>query len=211
MVLPVFLQAPWVHLQPISACLFSFVILAGAIALDNFFSNRWEFVASLMAGVSASWLGGCLFWGWLREYPLWHLPVEAIALPIALLVIGGRWRIGAAFYLASLLGTAFTDLMMLATGVMDSWPKVVKASFLNAPDLLNETANKLLTLQSIFYLILAAVLILIIARWMRFKSHQTSESASAWMVASAALTTTLWVDGLFLITALLEPKLSGLI
>ena len=209
--LPVFLQAPWVHLQPISACLFSFVIFGGAIAIDSFLSDRWGFVASLMAGVSASWLGGCLFWGWLREYPLWHLPVEAIVLPIALFALGGRWRIGAAFYLASLLGTAFTDLMMLVTGVMDSWPKVVKASFLNAPDLLNETAKKLLTLQSIFSLILAGLLVLIIARWMRAKSEKSFESAPAWIVSSAALTTTLWVDGLFLITALLEPKLSGLI
>jgi len=34
---------------------------------------------------------------------------------------------------------------------------------------------------------------------------------STWSMAGAVLVTTVWVDGLFLITALLQPGLSGLI
>ena len=210
-VLPVFLQAPWVHLHPISACLFTFVLLGAGIALVRFGGEKWSRAGSLLVGVSGSWLGGCLFWGWLREHPVMHLPVEAIALPLAFVGLETRWRIGAGFYLSCLLGTAFTDLMMLITGVMNSWPEVVQASLPEAPSLLHETAEKLFQPQPIVLLILAAILIVLIANLMRERAILHTPSGSTWLVASAALTTTLWVDGLFLLTALIQPRLSGLI
>ncbi len=210
-VLPVFLQASWVHLHPISACLFTFVLLGCGFALVRFGGDKWSRAGSLLVGVSGSWLGGCLFWGWLREHPVMHLPVEAIALPLAFVGLETRWRIGAGFYLSCLLGTAFTDLMMLFTGVMSAWPDVVKASLVDAPQLLHETAQHLFKPQSIFLLIVAAALIILIANLMRARALPYSPSGNTWLVASAALTTTLWVDGLFLLTALVEPRLSGLI
>ena len=210
-VLPVFLQAPWVHLYPISACLFTFVLLGSGFFLVHFGGDKWSRVGSLLVGVSASWLGGCLFWGWLRVHPVLHLPVEAFALPLAFVGLGTRWRIGASFYLSCLLGAAFTDLMMLLTGVIDYWPEVVKASLLEAPQLLHESAQKLFQLQSIFMLMIAAFSIFFIAKLMRERAILHAPSGSAWLVASAALTTTLWVDGLFLVTAFVEPRLSGLI
>ncbi len=210
-VLPVFLQAPWVHLYPISACLFTFVLLGFGVSLVHFGGNKWSRAGSLLVGVSGSWLGGCLFWGWLREHPVMHLPVEAIALPLAFVGLETRWRIGSSFYLSCLLGTALTDLMMLFTGVMHSWPEVVNASFVEAPDLLHETAEMLFQPQQIFLLILAGILIAFIANLMRQRAILHTTSGSAWLVASAALTTTLWVDGLFLLTAFVQPRLSGLI
>lgn len=210
-VLPVFLQAPWVHLHPISACLFTFVLLGCGVALVQFGGEKWSKAGSLLVGVSGSWLGGCLFWGWLREHPVMHLPVEAIAMPLAFVGLETRWRIGAGFYLSCLLGTAFTDLMMLFTGVMNSWPDVVKAPVIDASGLLHETAEQLFNFRSICLLILAAVLIVIIANLMRERGVLHTPSGSTWLVASAALTTTLWVDGLFLLTALVQPRLSGLI
>ncbi len=210
-VLPVFLQAPWVHLYPISACLFTFVLLGSGIALVRFGGNKWSRAGSLLIGVSGSWLGGCLFWGWLRDHPVMHLPVEAIALPLAFVGLETRWRIGSSFYLSCLLGTAFTDLMMLFTGVMNSWPEVVNASFGDAPQLLHQTAEKLFRLQPIVLLIFAAILIAFIANLMKQRAILHKPSGSAWLVASAALTTTLWVDGLFLLTAFAQPSLSGLI
>ena len=83
-VLPVFIQAPWVRLYPLSACLFTSVILLSGICLVHFGKEKWEITGSLLVGVSGSWLGGCLFWGWLRGQPVWHLPVESIALPFAI-------------------------------------------------------------------------------------------------------------------------------
>ncbi len=210
-VLPVFLQAPWVHLHPVSACLFTFVLLGLGFGLVQFGGQRWSQAGSLLVGVSGSWLGGCLFWGWLRSYPVLHLPVEAVALPLAFVGLDTRWRVGAGFYLACLLGTGFTDLMMVFTGVMNRWPLVVGATFQNAPELLHQTAEELLKPWPAFLLILAAVLIVLLARLMRVRANLNSPSGSMWLVASAALTTTLWIDGLFLLTALLQPRLSGLI
>ena len=128
-VLPVFVQAPWVHVFPFSAFLFSFILFFLGFYLLKFCSDRWSSIGSLLVGVSWSWLGGCLFWGWLRAHPVWHLPVEAIALPIAVSLLKTRWKIGASFYLASLLGTAFTDVMIVLTGVMKAWPEVRCAFF----------------------------------------------------------------------------------
>ncbi len=210
-VLPVFLQAPWVHLQPISACLFTFVLLSIGVALVHFGEDTWANPGSLLVGVSGSWLGGCLFWGWLRSHPVMHLPVEAMAMPLAFVGLGTRWRIGAGFYLSCLLGAAFTDVMMLFTGVMHSWPVVVQAPLSEASQLLNETAKELIKPQSILLLVIASALIIWIATLMKQRATVHSPAGSTWLVASTALMTTLWVDGLFFLTALIQPKLSGLI
>ncbi len=210
-VLPVFVQAPWVHIYPVSALLFTLVLLALGFSLDQLISKRYMYVGELLVGVSGSWLGGCLFWGWLREFPVWHLPVESIALPLACVGLYTRWRIGASFYLASLLGTAFTDLMILLTGVMKSWPEVVRASLQDAPRLLHLTALELLSIEKIILLISAALLIALISYLMNKRAEVDSHFKQTWMVASAALITTLWVDGLFFLTTLIEPQLSGLI
>ena len=210
-VLPVFVQAPWVHVFPFSAFLFSFIIFFLGFYLLQFCSDRWSYVGSLLVGVSWSWLGGCLFWGWLRAHPVWHLPVESIALPLALSLLETRWKIGASFYLASLLGTAFTDLMIVLTGVMKFWPKVVDAPFAEASDILSFTASKLLTPLSLISILIAACLIIFMSNWMTKQSRIKNEFCDAWLVSSAALTTTLWVDALFFMTTLIQPQLSGLI
>ena len=210
-VLPVFVQAPWVHVFPFSAFLFSFIIFFLGFYLLKFCSDRWISVGSLLVGVSWSWLGGCLFWGWLRAHPVWHLPVESIALPIAVSLLKTRWGIGASFYLASLLGTAFTDVMIVLTGVMKAWPQVVEASFSEASKILSFTAAELLEPFSLLAIFIAALLIILIANWMNQQSKIDSLSSDAWLVSSSALTTTLWVDGLFFATTLIQPQLSGLI
>ena len=210
-VLPVFVQAPWVHVFPFSAFLFSFIIFFLGFYLLNFSAQQWSSVGSLLVGVSWSWLGGCLFWGWLRAHPVWHLPVESIALPIALSLLRTRWKIGASFYLASLLGTAFTDVMIVLTGVMKSWPKVVEASFSEASRILSLTAEQLFAPSSLMAIFIAALLIIWIANWMTQQSKREPAFCDAWLVSSAALTTTLWVDGLFFATTLIQPQLSGLI
>ncbi len=210
-VLPVFLQAPWVHFHPLSALLFTFVLLGIGIFLVQYCHEKWFRIGSLIVGVSGSWLGGCLFWGWLRMHPVMHLPVEAIALPFAFVGLSTKWRMGAAFYLSCLLGTAFTDLMMVITGVMSSWPQVVAAPLDQAAQILNKTSLQLFTFPILLGILLAASLIIFLSDQMNQRGRIISLSGSAWLVAGTALTTTLWVDGLFLLTALIQPKLSGLI
>ena len=210
-VLPVFIQAPWVHIYPISALLFTIVFLGLGFVLIRFSPDRYLNIGSLLIGISGSWLGGCIFWGWLRSYPIWHLPVESIALPIAIAGLNTRWRLGSGFYLASLLGTAITDFMIVCTGVMKSWPDVVNANFQNASIILHQTSEELISPEKILLLIAAASLILFLATLMNKKAYTSIVFKDTWLVASAALITTLWVDGLFFITTLFEPQLSGLI
>ncbi len=210
-VLPVFLQAPWVHFYPLSALLFTFVLLITGVFLRQVIAGRWTVVGSFVVGVAGSWLGGCLFWGWLRSYPILHLPVEAIALPCACIGLGTKWKIGSAFYLSSLLGTALTDLVMALSGVIQEWPRVVNAPINEAGLILSQAASRLWTPYSMILLTGTAFLIIFISDQMHRRGNINTNSGQAWLVASAALSTTLWVDGLFVLTTLFQPKLSGLI
>ena len=117
-ILPIFVQAPWVRLEPISALCFTFIILLGVFILYKKRPNKWFIVTSLLLGVSGSWLGGCLFWGWLSPFPILHIPVEAVALPLALIGLGTNWKIGSSFYISSLFGTAVTDITIFLIGIM---------------------------------------------------------------------------------------------
>ena len=74
-ILPIFVQAPWVRFAPNSALCATFFILAAAFLFSRKEGDKWFIVSSLLLGVSGSWLGGCLFWGWLSAYPILHIPV----------------------------------------------------------------------------------------------------------------------------------------
>ncbi|WP_315858145.1 DUF3120 domain-containing protein [Cyanobium sp. Morenito 9A2] len=204
--LPVFLQAPWVRLQPFSAALFTLPLLLGGLILERHGSGAWKTVGPLLVGFSGSWLGGCLFWGWCREHPLWHLPIEAFALPLALTGLTGRWRLAGSFYLASLLGTACTDGVMAISGVMGLWPAVLQAPANQAAPLLHQAALAVLQPPCLLLVLGVAAGLLTCCRWGWRQHHD-----QAWRVAAAALATTMAVDGLFLGVALLAPRLSGLI
>ncbi len=94
---------------------------------------------------------------------------------------------------------------------MDRWPNVVNAEINQAPQLLRETADQLMHPQPILALILVGVVIVLLSSFMQEKAFLDQENRNAWLIASSALKTTLWIDGLFLITALIQPGLSGLI
>ena len=142
--LPVFLQAPWVRLAPLTATLFTAALLTAGILLEQQFRGRYGEAGSLLVGFSGSWLAGCLFWGWCRLHPIWHLPIEAFALPLALAGLRSRWRLGCALYLGSLLGTAATDAAIAATGLMPLWPQVLAAAPADAALLLQQAGQRVL-------------------------------------------------------------------
>lgn len=201
---PVFLQAPLVRLAPMAAALGTLPLLVGALALAFHPNPNRQRVGMLLVGFAGSWLGGSLFWGWCRAYPVWHLPIEGFALPLALGGLQTRWRIGAWFYLGSLLGTALTDALIAATGLMPFWPLVVGAKGGLAARLLQEAAQGLLHPLPLLAIALAGV-------WILQLSRLLWRGDGAQRAASAALATTVVVDGLFLGAALLAPRLSGLI
>jgi hypothetical protein len=202
--LPVFLQAPWVRLAPFSATLFTAPLLGLALVLAHHPAARVRRCGELLVGFCGSWLAGCLFWGWLRLHPLWHLPIEAFALPLALTGLRSRWKLACGFYLGSLLGTAFTDAAMAATGVMPYWPQVLSASPAEAPLLLQAAAQQVLAPLPLGLVLLCGALLLQICRWLW-------QLGPVGRTSAAALATTLAVDALFLLAALLAPNLSGLI
>jgi hypothetical protein len=138
-------------------------------------------------------------------HPLWHLPIEAFALPLSLAGLRSRWRLAAGFYLASLLGTAATDAVMALSGVMGFWPQVLSASPSQAPALLQAAAAAVLRPLPLALVALGAALLLGLCRNLWQRGDQEAR------VAAAALATTLAVDGLFLLAAALAPELSGLI
>ena len=210
-VLPVFLQAPWVRIHPFSASLFTIVLMAVAIPLGWQQQPVRKDMGALLLGFSGSWLAGSLFWGWLRAHPSWHLPIEALALPLAITGLGGRWRLGCTFYLSSLIGTALTDLAMALTGVMRFWPAVVQAPLAEANTLLNTAAASLRHPSALLVMLGLAALILGMANQMHMRSRRPSLHSDCWAVAASVLVTTLMVDGLFLLMAMLQPALSGLI
>ena len=46
-ILPIFIQAPWVRFEPISALCFTFVILLGSFILNQKGKDKWFIVSSL--------------------------------------------------------------------------------------------------------------------------------------------------------------------
>ena len=211
-VMPVFVQAPWVHHHSFSACLFGIGLAATGILLSlSAGRSQLNDLGSLILGFSGSWIAGSLFWGWLSPHPVLHIPVEAFALPLALAGLKTRWRCAGAFYLASLVGTAFTDLSMAISGVMTLWPEVVTATADQAPVLLRAAAAEVLAPKSLLVVIIAAAMITNLVHGCRTRADRIGDSASAWGVARSVLFTTLVVDGVFLGVSLLAPGLSGLI
>ncbi len=201
---PVFVQAPWVRLAPMGAALFTVPLVGLGVLLEQRGQGPLRQLGILLVGFSGSWLGGSLFWGWCRPHPLFHLPIEAFALPLALAGLTSRWRLAASFYLASLLGTALTDGVMAISGVMGFWPEVVSAPLQDAPLLLQAAAAAVLEPLPLAVVLLSGALLLLVCRAL----WQRGEIAR---VAAAALATTVVVDGLFLLAAMLAPGLSGLI
>ena len=210
-ILPIFVQAPWVRLQPVSALCFTFVILVSAFILSRKQSNKWFLVGSLLLGVSGSWLGGCLFWGWLSPYPILHIPVEAVVLPLALIGLGTKWKIGSSFYIASLFGTAVTDITIFLIGIMDQWKEVITADSETAPLILQKTSENLIQIKSLSIIIFVAVILWFISKEILNSAIINSTNGKALLVSSYVIQTTLIVDGIFVFLAILQPTLSGLV
>ena len=210
-ILPIFLQAPWVRFQPNSALIFTLFIVATAIFLTSEPSKKFFIIGSLLFGVAGSWLGGSLFWGWLSAHPILHIPVEAVALPLALVGLGTKWKIGSSFYIASLFGTAITDLTIFLLGLMDQWMEVINADVDIAPILLQKTSEDLLHIKPLLIIIFVGLsLWLFSKRFAAYASIKTSNGRS-FLVSIFVLQTTLIVDGIFILLAIIQPSLSGLV
>ena len=210
-ILPIFVQAPWVRFEPVSALCATFIILFVAFLLSRKEGDKWFIVGSLLLGVSGSWLGGCLFWGWLSAYPILHIPVEAVALPLSMVGLGTKWKIGSSFYISSLFGTAVTDMTIFFTGIMDQWKEVITADSKNAPLILQKTSENLIHLKSLSIIVLIALILWFISKEIFNIASTNSTNGKALLVSSYVIQTTLIVDGIFIFLAIIQPTLSGLV
>ena len=210
-ILPIFVQAPWVRFQPLSALCFTFIIIFFAFLLSRNEFNKWFIVGSLLLGVSGSWLGGCLFWGWLSQYPILHIPVEAVVLPLALIGLDTKWKIGSSFYISSLFGTAATDIAIFLTGIMDQWKEVIIADSDTAPLLLQKTSENLIQIKSLTIIFFVALILWYVSKEIHNSASINSSNGRALLVSSYVIQTTLIVDGIFIFLAIIQPSLSGLV
>ena len=210
-ILPIFIQAPWVRLEPTCALCFTFIILLVAYFLYKKQPNKWFIVSSLLFGVSGSWLGGCLFWGWLSPFPILHIPVEAVVLPLALIGIGTNWKIGSSFYISSLFGTAVTDITIFLIGIMDQWRQVITADPVTAPVILQNTSENLIQIKSLSIIVFVALILWFISKEIFDSATINTTSGKALLVSSYVIQTTLIVDGIFIFLAILQPTFSGLV
>lgn len=108
---------------------FSLVLTLGLLGLSwglLLRQSTWIW-GDLMLGFAGSWLAGSIYWGWLRWEPLWHLPIEAIALPLPLwLIARNRLLVGSWFAVGSFVGTAITDLYFYLVDLMPFWRDVMR-------------------------------------------------------------------------------------
>lgn len=193
---PVFFQAPLVRYLPYVSLVLSLGWFSFAWRLWQ--SDNTRLWGDLLFGFSWSWLAGSIYWGWLRWEPLIHLPIEAIGLPFVLWGLQRGWgKIGNWFYLGSLFGTAITDLYFYLTGLIPYWRKVMSVE----PDLVAPVFQDALvqveTPWGIFCAIVLVVTLLGLGLW----SLQKTEYH--WWGFGGAVLSTILVDGLFWLAALL--------
>jgi hypothetical protein len=192
---PVFFEAPLVRYLPAVSLVSTLLWFGAGLYLKR--DPKLAIWGELLVGFSWTWMAGSLYWGWLRMDPILHLPVEAIALPIALIGLQRNWcRVGQLFYLGSLFGTIVTDLYFHLAGLIPAWKQIM----LNP----SESALVLQSALSLVYtpwgLAWAAILTMVL---LFVASVGLVGRKVEWLAFSGAVVSTLLVDGLFWLAAVL--------
>ncbi|MFN3927695.1 MAG: DUF3120 domain-containing protein [Pseudanabaenaceae cyanobacterium] len=186
--LPVFGEAPLVRWSPVLGLLLS----VGWLGLSRVLAERcWHWWASVVWGFSLSWGCGAIYWGWWRWFPAWHLVIESLAVPWA--VWGWRraeYRLGAQFYLGSLLGTALTDLYFYGNDLFGVWAELM-AEESAAQGILPRAIAQVHSAWGLASMGGLVLLILALVVW-----HLRRKDAGNWLIAGT-LIGTIAVDGLF--------------
>jgi hypothetical protein len=187
---PVFIEAPLVRHYPVLSVVMTLLwVSLGWILMQRHHSQIW---GDLILGFSCSWLAGAIYWGWFRWDPTIHLPIESIGIPLAIWALWrGVGKIGALFYLGSLLGTAITDLYFYQVGLLDYWRQVMQVDPALAMPILQQAIAQVRTpwgtawaVVLVNLLLGVGIIPLGIKQW-----H--------WYAFSGAVLTTIVVDSLF--------------
>jgi Protein of unknown function (DUF3120) len=194
---PVFIEAPLVRNFPwLSLCLTVFWLWISLLLMSYRSTYIW---GDLLFGFSWSWLAGSMYWGWLRWEPLYHLPVESIGLPFAIWCLSRNWgKIGNWFYLGSLLGTVLTDVYFYIVDLLPYWREIMLVEPEEAPQILHNALQQVQTpWGQTWAIILGLVLLGVgILPLRQRKKH--------WYAFSGAVLSTILVDGLFFLAAVIS-------
>jgi len=197
--IPVFVQAPLVRSAPLLSLAMTALWLALGFQLRQRANTR--LLGSLLFGFTLSWWCGALYWGWLREFPIWHLPVEALGLPIAFLA-RKHFRVGSAFYIGSLLGTTLTDVYLWGMGLIPWWGRMMRTEGTDQiGTVLTPALQQMYTLEGIGWMVGVSGLLLGLGLW-ALKARELHRAALAGAVLS-----TLLVGGLFWSSAMVVASL----
>lgn len=188
---PVFFQAPLVRSLPWLSLVLTGVLMVMAYALRQQVDTRT--LGDLTFGFAWTWLAGSIYWGWFRWEPLLHLPIEAIALPFALVGLRQMLHpIGHWFYLGSLVGTALTDLYFYLVHLIPYWRQLMRVPLAESAPTFQAALAQMQTPWGIA----SAVLVLgglLTLGLVPLRSRQLHHWAF-----SGAILSTVMVDGLFL-------------
>jgi len=193
---PVFFEAPLVRSLPS----LSLGITGLWIWLSFRLMSRAKtyFWGDLLWGFSWSWLAGSIYWGWLRWEPLWHLPVESIGLPFAIWCVRhNRCRIGSWFYLGSLLGTISTDIYFYLVNLLPYWRQIMTTDVVGTTQILKNALAQVETPWGITWA-LAMGLFLVTVGIVSLSNKQCH-----WYAFGGAVLSTILVDSLFLLAAII--------
>lgn len=193
---PVFLQAPLVRVAPA----LSLAITALWLSLGYSWMRKPAlnlFWGDLMVGFSWTWLAGSIYWGWFRANPYIHLPIEAIGLPITLvLLVRGKAKIGNYFYLGSLIGTAITDIYFYCVGLIPYWRQVMVGPPDEVGQVLHSALLRMETYEGVGYAVVLLTLLVMLG------TIPMRSASTKWWTFSGAILSTIVVDSLFFVAAI---------
>jgi hypothetical protein len=191
---PVIAQAALVRSFP----WLSLMLTGGWLWLSLFLRSRpaTHLWGDLLLGFSWTWLAGSIYWGWLRWEPMWHLPIEAIGLPFAILSLRrGLDKIGNWFYLGSLLGTMMTDIYFYLVNLIPHWRLIMQTEPTLTQPIFRAALAQVETPWGTSCAVVLAFLLLLTG------CLPLRSPGLHWWAFSGAVLSTLLVDGLFWLTA----------
>ncbi|HLO47122.1 MAG TPA: DUF3120 domain-containing protein, partial [Kamptonema sp.] len=128
--------------------------------------------------------------------PLWHLPVEAALVPLAIWCLRHEWgKVGNWFYLGSLFGTAVTDGYFYVTGLIPYWRQLMQVEPALALPIFQSAIAAVRNPWGISCAV-SLVGVLLIVGILPLRSDKTH-----WWAFSGAVLGTILVDSLFLFAA----------
>ncbi|UUO16423.1 DUF3120 domain-containing protein [Dolichospermum heterosporum TAC447] len=193
---PVFVEAPLVRSSPILSVLMTgFWVWISMRLMSRSQTYLW---GDLLFGFSWTWLTGAIYWGWLRYEPIWHIPIEALGLPFAVWCLAKNWgKVGNWFYLGSLLGTVLTDIYFYLVDLMPYWRQIMRTDPSGASQILQNALAQVQTPWGEGWAVILALMLMTVG------TVSLLHKQSHWYAFGGAVLSTILVDSLFLLAAVL--------